>query len=256
LTPSITFSDTAIKPGDILAVGDVHAKYDLLEKFVSRVRGTLAVVVFLGDILDRGGQDIQVVNRIRHMTESPEDYGLDLVMCLTGNHERMFVDAVQGPSENLYLWLQNGGNFEQFGELQEHTSWFDELPIYVTIGDTLFVHAGIIPSKDPFESVERGDVNRLLWIREPFLSIGPQFEKWNPSLKKVLFGHTPSEDSKPYTIPGGGICIDTGAFFSNVLTAYNDTQNTFYQFTLDEPVSVLPGPVQHSKPEQPERPTP
>jgi serine/threonine protein phosphatase 1 len=233
LTPSITFSDTPIKPGDILAVGDVHAKYDLLEKFVSRVRGTLAVVVFLGDIIDRGGQDIQVVNRIRHMTESPEDYGLDLVMCLTGNHERMFVDAVQGPSENLYLWLQNGGNFEQFGELQEHTKWFEELPIYVTIGDTLFVHAGIVPGRDPYELVEKGHVDRLVWIREPFLSMGPQFEKWNPDLKRVVFGHTPKfeiGEGLPYTIPDG-VCIDSGAFFTDVLTAYNTTQDTFYQFT-------------------------
>jgi serine/threonine protein phosphatase 1 len=242
LTPSITFSDTAIKPGDILAVGDVHAKYDLLEKFVSRVRGTLAVVVFLGDILDRGGQDIQVVNRIRHMTESPEDYGLDLVMCLTGNHERMFVDAVQGPSENLYLWLQNGGNFEQFGELQEHTSWFDELPIYVTIGDTLFVHAGIVPGRDPYDLVEKGHVDRLVWIREPFLSMGPQFEKWNPELKRVVFGHTPVLPDEPghglpYEIPGGGLCIDTMAFHSGVLTAYNVTQEAFYRFTM-EPARV------------------
>jgi serine/threonine protein phosphatase 1 len=234
LTPSITFSDTAIKPGDVLAVGDIHGRYDLLEKFVSRVRGTLAVVVFLGDIIDRGGEDAAVVNKIRHMTESPEDYGLDLVMCLMGNHEKLFVDAVQGPSENLFLWLQNGGNFEQFGELQEHTSWFDELPIYVTIGDTLFVHAGIVPGRDPYELVEKGKVDQLVWIREPFLSLGPRFEEWNPELKRVVFGHTPKFDigeGLPYTIPDG-VCIDSGAYFTDVLTAYNTTQDTFYQFTV------------------------
>ena len=236
MTPSITFSDTPINPGDVLAIGDIHGRYDLLEKFVSRVRGTLAVVVFLGDIIDRGGQDIKVVNRIRHMTESPEDYGLDLVMCLTGNHERMFVEAVRGPGEEFYLWLQNGGNFEQFGELQEHTQWFDELPIYVTIGDTLFVHAGIVPGRDPYELVEKGKVDQLVWIREPFLSLGPRFEEWNPELKRVIFGHTPKfgeGKGQPYRIPDG-ICIDTGAFFTGVLTAYNVTQQTFYQFSLDD----------------------
>jgi serine/threonine protein phosphatase 1 len=234
LTESLTFSDTPIKPGDVIAVGDIHGRYDLLEKFVSRVRGTLAVVVFLGDIIDRGGQDAEVANRVHHMVESPEDYGLDLVLCLMGNHEKMFVDAVQGPSENLYLWLQNGGNFEQFGELQEHTSWFDELPIYVTIGDTLFVHAGIVPGRDPYELVEKGKVDQLVWIREPFLSMGPRFEEWNPELKRVVFGHTPKFDvgeGLPYTIPEG-VCIDSGAYFTDVLTAYNTSQDTFYQFTV------------------------
>jgi serine/threonine protein phosphatase 1 len=245
--------NSEIQPGDVIAVGDIHARYDLLEKFIERVKGSLAVVIFLGDILDRGGEDLAVVNKIRHMTENPDDYGLSNVFCLMGNHEKMFVDAVQGSGTEFILWTQNGGNFEQFGELQEHVNWFDELPIYMTVGETMFIHAGIIPSKDPFDSINKGQTDRILWMRSPFLECGPEFDKWNPSLNKIVFGHTPSEDAKPYTIPGGGICIDTGAFYSNVLTAYNDTQNTFYQFTLDEPVSVLPGPVQHSKPKQPER---
>jgi serine/threonine protein phosphatase 1 len=247
-------SSNPIKPGDILAVGDLHARYDLLEKFIDRVRGTLAIVIFLGDIIDRGGEDLAVVQKIRHMTEDPDAYGLSNVFCLMGNHEGMFVDAVTGSSSELILWLNNGGNFEQYGEMQEHLEWVADLPVYMTIGGTMFIHAGIIPSKDPFDSINKGQTDRILWMRSPFLERGPEFEKWNPSLNKIVFGHTPSEDAKPYTIPGGGICIDTGAFYSNVLTAYNDTQNTFYQFTLDEPVSVLPGPVQHNKPKQSERP--
>jgi serine/threonine protein phosphatase 1 len=150
--------------------------------------------------------------------------------------------------------LQNGANFEQYGEMQEHLEWIADLPVYMTIGGTMFIHAGIIPSKDPFDSINKGQTDRILWMRSPFLECGPEFEKWNPSLNKIVFGHTPRENAKPYTIPGGGICIDTGAFYSNVLTAYNDTQNTFYQFTLDETVSLLPGPVQHSKSKQSERP--
>ena len=238
LTGSLTFSDTPIKPGDVIAVGDIHGRYDLLEKFVSRVRGTLAVVVFLGDIIDRGGEDAAVVNRIRHMTESPEDYGLDLVLCLMGNHEKMFVDAVRGPGEEFFLWLQNGGNFEQFGELQEHVDWFEELPIYMTIDETLFIHAGFFPGKDPLETINAGHTDSLLWIREPFLSMGPQFERWNPELKRVVFGHTPRMPDEPgyglpYEIPGGGLCIDTMAFHSGVLTAYNVNQGSFLKFTSE-----------------------
>jgi serine/threonine protein phosphatase 1 len=225
--------DSEIQPGDVIAVGDIHARYDLLEKFIERVKGSLAVVVFLGDILDRGGEDLAVVNKIRHMTENPDDDGLSNVFCLKGNHEQLFIDAVRGPGQEFLLWIQNGGNFDQFGELQEHVEWFDELPIYMTIGDTMFLHAGCVPGRDPYDLVEKGKVDQLLWIREPFLSLGPQFEKWNPELKRVVFGHTPKiglGEGKPYTIPDG-ICIDTGAFFTGTLTAYNVTQDIFYEFT-------------------------
>jgi serine/threonine protein phosphatase 1 len=169
------------------------------------------------------------------MTADPDHYGLSNVFCLKGNHEQLFVDAVRGPGQEFLLWIQNGGNFDQFGELQEHVEWFDELPIYMTIGDTMFLHAGCVPGRDPYELVEKGKVDQLLWIREPFLSLGPQFEKWNPELKRVVFGHTPKiglGEGKPYTIPDG-ICIDTGAFFTGVLTAYNVTQDVFYQFTAE-----------------------
>lgn len=225
------FSDTAIKPGDILAVGDLHARYDLLEKLIDRVRGTLAIVIFLGDIIDRGGDDLAVLAKIRHMTENPDDYGLANVFCLMGNHEAMMIDALTGPSSSWRIWLENGGNFEQYDEMREHLDWVEELPIYMTIGDTLFIHAGIYPGKDPLDTINAGKVENLLWMREPFLSLGPRFEEWNPELKHVVFGHTPKfggvGEGKPYTIPQG-TCIDTGAYFTGILTAYNVTQGLFY----------------------------
>jgi serine/threonine protein phosphatase 1 len=227
-------SSNPIKPGDILAVGDLHARYDLLEKFIDRVRGTLAIVIFLGDIIDRGGDDLAVLEKIRHLTEDPDAYGLSNVFCLMGNHEGMFVDAVTGSSSELILWLNNGGNFEQYGEMQEHLEWVADLPVYMTIGDTLFIHAGIYPGKDPFDTINSGKTDNILWMREPFLSMGPRFEEWNSDLKKVVFGHTPKfgvGEGKPYTIPDG-ICVDTGAYFTGVLTAYNVTQDTFHEFTV------------------------
>lgn len=236
------YSDSEIKPGDVIACGDVHARYDLLELFLEKVKETNAVVIFLGDQIDRGGQDIQVVERIRKLTEDPESEGLNGCFALKGNHEDLFVKAVTGTGDDWGTWLHNGGNFEQFGELQEHLEWFDELPIYVTIGDTLFVHGGLVPGRDPYELVESGRESTLLWMRQPFLSMGPQFERWNPQLKRVVFGHTPKMPDEPgyglpYEIPGGGICIDTMAFHSGILTGYNVTQEVFMQFTT-EPVAV------------------
>lgn len=224
---------TEIAPGDVIAVGDIHGRYDLLDLFLEKVQNTRAVIIFLGDIIDRGGQDIQVVERIRKLTEDPESEGLSNVFCLMGNHENMLIDAVTGPMQSTLLWMQNGGNFDQYDVLTEHLEWFENLPIYMTIGETLFIHAGHFPGKDPLDTINAGKTDKILWIREPFLSYGPEFEKWNPDLKQVIFGHTPKfgeGEGLPYTIPDG-ICLDTGAYWTGVLTAYNVTQGSFYQFT-------------------------
>lgn len=231
---------TEIAPGDVIAVGDIHGRYDLFELFLDKVRGSLACVILLGDIIDRGGQDVVVLNKVKALLDEPESEGLSNFFCLMGNHEGMFVDACVGPSQDLFLWLQNGGNFEQYDEMQEHLEWIAELPVYMTVGDTLFIHAGIVPGRNPLELVEADKVDTLLWMREPFLSKGPEFEKWNPELKQVVFGHTPKFDEGeglPYTIPDG-ICVDTGAYFTDVLTAYNVTKQAFYSFkTNDEATS-------------------
>lgn len=222
---------STVKPGDVIAVGDVHGCYDLLAKFLEFVQGTEACVILLGDIIDRGGKDIEVLNVVSSLLKEPESIGLSNFFCLMGNHEAMFIDACTGPSSSTILWLQNGGNFEQYGEMQEHLNWLEDLPIFMTIGETMFIHAGFFPGKDPVDTINSGGTENLLWMRHPFITYGPEFEKWNPSLKRVVFGHTPRNDGAPYEIPGGGICIDSGAYFTETLTAYNATQDTLYQFS-------------------------
>jgi len=226
-----------IEPGDVIAVGDIHGRYDLFEEFLNHARGSEATVILLGDLIDRGGADIQVLNKVRSLLEDSESEGLSNFFVLMGNHEAMFVDACVGPGSEFSLWMQNGGNFEQYGEMQEHLDWICELPVYMTIGDTMFIHAGFWPGMNPFETIDKGGTDSILWMREPFLSMGPQFEKWNPDLKRVVFGHTPKvngpEEGKPYEIPGGGICIDSGAYFTDRLTSYNATRDTLNQYTTD-----------------------
>jgi serine/threonine protein phosphatase 1 len=223
---------TDVNPGDVIAVGDVHARYDLLDVFLGKLRGSEATVILLGDMIDRGGQDIQVLKRVKKLLDDPESEGLSNFFALMGNHEAMFVDAITGSGAEYLLWLQNGANFEQYGEMQEHLEWIADLPVFMTIGETMFIHAGFWPGKDPVDTINAGKTDSILWMRDPFLTQGPMFEKWNPDLKQVVFGHTP-QGPDPYRIPNG-ICIDTGAFFTNVLTGYNVTQDAFYQINLQE----------------------
>ena len=227
---TLTYDDT-VNYGDILAVGDIHARYDLLELLLEKLRDTQAIVIFLGDMVDRGGQDVQVLSKIKELEENPGIDGLGNVFALMGNHESMLVDAVRGGPTEFIAWTQNGGNFEQYDEFEPYIEWLDQLPIYMTIGETMFIHAGFFPGKDPAESINQGQTESLLWMRSPFLEFGPKFEDWAPHLKRVIFGHTP-EGPEPYEIPGGGICVDTGAFATDVLTVFNDTQNTYFQVKL------------------------
>ena len=226
----IVFNET-IEPGDVIAVGDIHARYDLFSKFIDHVRNSQACVVLLGDIVDRGGQDVQVLSKVKELLDDPQKEGLCSFHCLMGNHEAMLLDAHSGPSSSLVLWTQNGGNMEDYAEIWGNVDWIKTLPIYLVIGDTMFIHAGFYPGKDPQDTINAGRTENLLWMRDPFLSFGPEFEKWAPHIKQVVFGHTP-RGPLPYRIPQG-VCIDTGAYHTGVLTSYNVTRDTFFQYELD-----------------------
>jgi serine/threonine protein phosphatase 1 len=89
---------------------------------------------------------------------------------------------------------------------QAHLRFFRTLQLSVTIGDYLFVHAGVRPGV-PLAAQSEDD---LVWIRNPFLDHAGSFGKI------VVHGHTPG--LLPVIRPNR-IGIDTGAVFSDRLTA-------------------------------------
>jgi serine/threonine protein phosphatase 1 len=220
-----------ISPGDVIAVGDIHACAEPYLMFLDWVRDSGAHVILLGDLIDRGGDDLIVLELTRSLLEDPTRNGLEAFTVIRGNHEQMFLNAVESP-QAVEDWIYNGGNVKEWLNLQKHVEWLQELPYYVVVGDTLFTHAGCPPGQDPQTMMGTYHLReKFLWMRRPFLDVGPQFEAWNPFLNKVVFGHTP-ESALPYRIPNG-ICIDTAAFKTGVLTAYNATQDTFFQIETD-----------------------
>lgn len=240
-----------INEGDVIAVGDIHATWEPYRQFLDWVEGTQAVVVLLGDLIDRGKEDLRVLGPTHDRLQAPENFGLQGFHALMGNHEWMFLEAARdefGPFRTTTVeWLNNGGNHLACWEMAErHGDWLAQLPFYLTIGETLFIHAGLFPGNDPQKHRPRRDgrlSTALLWIRGPFLPLGPQFEKWNPRLKRVVHGHTPTifeEHNRKNNLGFAPVVtkdrvnIDTGACFKSdpegFLTAYNVTQNTFKFF--------------------------
>ncbi|MBW9055954.1 metallophosphoesterase family protein [Rhizobium mesosinicum] len=213
----------------IYAIGDIHgcysklleAKRKIFEDF-SRCTGT-ALIVMLGDYVDRGPSSMDV---IEHLCKSTPANIKQVTLC--GNHDDAFLRLLEEPdlfpswyrfagSETLksygidvaYL-LKHGSNGAIERAINDavpdhHRKLLAEMPSMVTVGDIVFVHAGIRPGIALSEQRNRD----LFWIREPFLSRGPEL----PLL--VVHGHTPV--AQPF-FGNGRIAIDTGAFATGRLT--------------------------------------
>jgi hypothetical protein len=224
------YNDT-IDPGDVIVVSDIHGCYDQYARFLDWVRDSGACVIICGDLVDRGPDDLGVLERTYDLMQDPDSWGLGSFTAITGNHEILLLNAIDG--YGMIDWVRNGGDYERLDQLEEHSHWIRKLPYYVTVGDTLYSHCGVIPGQDPQLSMDSFYLREeFVWNRGSFLRVGPQFEKWSPTLRKVVFGHTPRKDAQPWEVPNG-ICIDSGCYFSGVLTAYNATQDTFTQFSIE-----------------------
>ena len=214
------------RSGDLVAVGDVHGRIDLLQKLLEAVRDTGVRLLFLGDLIDRAKRpedDVAVLNLVHDMADNPETYGLAEVEALRGNHEDMLIGAFRRTWEDLGLWAHNGGAVTKLDELEAHKEWLEQRPLYRLIDRTLFVHAGVRPHV-PLDKQEMFD---LIWIRQPFLRTD-----WLnvDGVDLVVHGHTPDFDGNVVRY-GQRIGLDTGAFDTGILTAYNHRTGETHQFT-------------------------
>ena len=75
---------------NVVAIGDVHGCYTLLQQTIQPLIDTQSEVVFLGDLIDRSPEidgDIKVLELVHSMHQNPDLYGLSKVTVLTGNHD-------------------------------------------------------------------------------------------------------------------------------------------------------------------------
>ena len=235
---TVTTSPT-INAGDVIAVGDIHGRLDLLNTFLDRVQGSGATVIILGDMIDRGPDDPGVLARVASLLDDPDSCGLGAFHALRGNHEKMFMDACDDGRDSWALWAQNGGAFSKIDEMAPHLEWIRELPIYMVVGDTMFVHAGVFPGCNPAKQIAERRADDLVWMRQPFLKTGPVLGAWTDKIKRVVHGHTPYFEKDLRGKPNiskdeDRIGIDTGAYFTSLLGSYNATQNTLFFDTNDD----------------------
>lgn len=215
----------------LYAIGDVHGRLDLLDRLLDlidadhRARAPAAPqLVLLGDLIDRGPASRQVIDRVMQL--SRELASLKLVM---GNHEEVFLGALEGDAQAFHLFRRIGGRETMLsygitaGDIDRledaalmalladrvptaHADFLRGFDDIVIAGDYAFVHAGIAPGR----SLDAQRPADLRWIRDRFLGHG------GPHPKIIVHGHSVRDSVEER---GNRIGIDTGAYASGRLTA-------------------------------------
>lgn len=217
----------------VYAIGDIHGRFDLLipllrrieRDAVARADGRRPRIVFLGDYIDRGEQSRQVLEALGQLAAAGSP---DLVF-LRGNHEAALLDFLDDPEAHVG-WLRFGGleTLASFGiplprgairegdmarlrdaltrAVAPHRGFLESLLPLHRSGDVLFVHAAV----DPERPLEKQGEEALFWGHPGFLVDEPV-----PGVR-IVHGHY---DARQPVSLAGRICVDTGAYYSGVLTA-------------------------------------
>lgn len=216
----------------VYAIGDVHGRVDLLTKMLKQIAEDAQnkkderkpVLVFLGDLVDRGDNTRETLDLVSKTTEI-----WWRSVCLLGNHEVALMSFIEDPVKGAQ-WLSFGGmqTCASYGvpvrnvrpdpeDLQAialhlaqamgtHLNLLQKMERVYRSGDVVFAHAGI----DPSLPLTAQSDDALLWGRSAFLENGP------PSGLRVVHGHW---DSHQPVVTPSRICVDTGAYYSGRLTA-------------------------------------
>ena len=244
-------------PGvEIFAIGDIHGRSDLLAALIGEAereprRLEQRILVFLGDLIDRGPDSLGVIDLA---IAAGGRIGARRVVGLMGNHEamtRLALDpatATADAIDALQTWTRNGGDqiVAEFADLRamprtplerlkavraalplDIAKWLEGLRSHWRSGDILFVHAGVNPrfELEVFLAAPWNTPLRLIdeerhwaWVRQPFLDHDPGPEGWSGHL--VVHGHTPN-DAKPHPSHADQIArfrlnLDAGSWHTGV----------------------------------------
>lgn len=149
--PAIVQIDTS---EDIFAIGDVHGDYDRLVRLL-RTAGILgsgtpdwiagkAVLVFTGDLIDKGPHSLQVVRLAASLRKAAEGSG-GQVVTLMGNHEAEFLaDPTEKKVKDFAQDIRGAGlEPKEIAACGEDVGQFlCSLPFGVRVGDWFFSHGG------------------------------------------------------------------------------------------------------------------
>jgi len=197
-------------PMRTFVTSDIHGNNEAFNKALKHIQLQKDdKLILLGDYIDRGVDSKGVLDTILYLKE--QDFNL---VCLIGNHEQMFLDAIND-HRNLSQWIMNGGDTTLSSFL---TRSIHKIPIqyidliksfnyYYEDGKYIFVHAALnMFNENPFD-----DLETILWSREPDWLLN---EAWLKD-RTLIHGHSPTEAKliiESVQNRRNIICIDNGSF--------------------------------------------
>lgn len=224
-------ASATVSPAErIYAIGDIHGRADLLNQIVGRIDTDIArfddarrpKLILMGDYIDRGDESARVLTIVMKLAKAG-------AICLLGNHEAALLDFLRDPVKGT-AWLEFGGlqTLASYGvaipdqrsakslhtaaealasAMGPHLAFLrSDLSLSHQSGNVVFVHASL----EPAIPLDKQDSEVLLWGSNAFLKEG-----WRPDCV-VVHGHYAADTVKQRP---GRICIDTGAYYTNRLTA-------------------------------------
>src|SRR3954467_8258174 len=93
-------------------IGDIHGRLDLLDALLDKIHSDVerskarkVLLVFVGDLIDRGPHSAEVIERLRTYRRA----GFKSIFLL-GNHEEVLLRILRGEAELIAKWCTFGGS--------------------------------------------------------------------------------------------------------------------------------------------------
>lgn len=186
---------------------DIHGRFDLLQKaldFVERANPNGGKIIFLGDYIDRGPENKKVLETVMNPKQGWE------YVCLMGNHEEMFVDAMNGKMQfyDPAVVLEYAPDAKTLqdareGVPKEIVDWMWDLKLFHFEGPNVFAHAYYDDDVLP----EHQHKHSVLWTRmDDWMTYRSQSDRLY-----LTHGHTPRKHG-PVKSPNR-VNLDCGGVF-------------------------------------------
>lgn len=186
---------------------DIHGRFDLLQKaldFVEQANPNGGKIIFLGDYIDRGPENKKVLETVMNPKQGWE------YVCLMGNHEEMFVDAINGKMQFydpavVLEYVPDAKTLQDVrqGMPVEVVDWMSNLKLFHFEGPNVFAHAYYDDDVLP----EHQQKHSVLWTRmDDWMAYRSQQDRLC-----LTHGHTPRKHG-PVKSPNR-VNLDCGGVF-------------------------------------------
>lgn len=211
-------------PARVVAIGDLHGDLDATRRALrlagaidasDRWSGGTLVVVQTGDLVDRGDDDRKILDLVESLKKQAKEAGGAFV-ALNGNHEIMnamfdfryvtppsftaFADVHPKPGDERKL-----ASVEAVGQGRAaaflpgsgtYATMIADRPLMARVGDSLFVHGGILPKHQSYGLARINDETRE-WLQGKRTAVPPPLAADDGPLWSRLYSNGTAPDDSP-----------------------------------------------------------